>query len=374
MNTNNRILASGCLTSAISATFFLVLPLAIGAIGNGTEYGEQFLGLIATTYLIAFTIAGVFSAAIPANTNQRYLSFSGFVLLIFGFFLAAISMNNEARLLTGFAAAGIGAGILYSVSFRIIGLAQNIERAFGLKLFTEQIVAAALFFTFSYLSLSYSPLMKALSAVALLFMVVITFTPKNAAIEESTETNIAPHTSKPTFVMSIFAVIVFMLAMTGPWTFLEPLSVERRIDSQLFGTLGAISLLLGGVGGAIAAVQAAKLGLNKPLIWSVIITIIIYGVLIALGSPGFIIFVLAFPMLWNYALAYQFSATTHLDRHNQYSGWLAPAVAIGASVGPLLAGTILENRDGFLTMLIVTGLLSAIGLLLTVQSLRSNAR
>ena len=162
--------------------------------------------------------------------------------------------------------------------------------------------------------------------------------------------------------------------MTGPWTFLEPLSVERQIDSQLFGTLGAISLLLGGVGGAIAAMQAAKLGLNKPLILSVIITMIIYGVLIGLGSPGFIIFVLAFPMLWNYALAYQFSVTTHLDRHNQYSGWLAPAVAIGASVGPLLAGTILENRDGFLAMLIVTGLLSAIGLLLTLQSLRSNAR
>ena len=133
--------------------------------------------------------------------------------MIVGFFLAAISMHNEARLLTGFAAAGIGAGILYSVSFRIIGLAKNIERAFGLKLFTEQIVAAALFFTFSYLSLSYSPLMKALSAVALIFMIVITFTPKNAAIDDSSETKIASHTSKPAFIVSIFAVIVFMLAV-----------------------------------------------------------------------------------------------------------------------------------------------------------------
>jgi len=74
MNKNITVLASGCLTSGISATFFLVLPLAIGAISNGTDYGEQFLGLIATTYLIAFTIAGIVSAAIPASTNQRRLS------------------------------------------------------------------------------------------------------------------------------------------------------------------------------------------------------------------------------------------------------------------------------------------------------------
>jgi len=374
MNKNITVLASGCLTSGISATFFLVLPLAIGAISNGTDYGEQFLGLIATTYLIAFTIAGIVSAAIPASTNQRRLSFSGFVLLVSGFFLAAISMHTETRLLAGFAVAGLGAGILYSVSFRIIGLAQNIERAFGLKLFTEQIIAATLFFIFSFLSLSFSPLMKALSAVALIFMVVIAFTPKNAAIEDTKKTQNVSQSSKPAFVMSIFAVIVFMLAMTGPWTFLESLSVERQIDSQLFGTLGAISLLLGGVGGAIAAIQAAKFGLKRPLILSVITTVVIYGVLIWLGSPGFIIFVLAFPLLWNYALAYQFSAATHLDHQNQYSGWLAPAVAVGASVGPILAGTILEHGDGFLAMLIITGLVSALGLLLTVQSLRSNAR
>jgi len=354
MNKNITVLASGCLTSGISATFFLVLPLAIGAISNGTDYGEQFLGLIATTYLIAFTIAGIVSAAIPASTNQRRLS--------------------ETRLLAGFAVAGLGAGILYSVSFRIIGLAQNIERAFGLKLFTEQIIAATLFFIFSFLSLSFSPLMKALSAVALIFMVVIAFTPKNAAIEDTKKTQNVSQSSKPAFVMSIFAVIVFMLAMTGPWTFLESLSAERQIDSQLFGTLGAISLLLGGVGGAIAAIQAAKFGLKRPLILSVITTVVIYGVLIWLGSPGFIIFVLAFPLLWNYALAYQFSAATHLDHQNQYSGWLAPAVAVGASVGPILAGTILEHGDGFLAMLIITGLVSALGLLLTVQSLRSNAR
>jgi len=374
MNRQMKALTSGCLISAISATFFLVLPLAIGAISNQTEYGEQFLGLIATIYLFSFTIAGVLSASISPKVDQRLVSLVGFLLLISGFFLTAVSLPDHTVLLTGIGMAGLGAGILYSVSFRIIGLATNLERAYGLKLFTEQILAATIFFIFAYLALPFSLLMKSLAGIAFLFMSVIVFTPKFAFIERDNHLADTENSNISAVILSIFAVVLFMFAMTGPWTFLEPLSQERSLDPKLFGTLGAISLLLGGVGGGIAAIQGKKYGLQKPLFFSIIIAIGIYAALMFMELPGFIIFILIFPLLWNYALAFQFSITSQLDKQNRYSGWLAPAVAIGATGGPIFAGTILENTETAMVMILVAGLLSSLALLISAKTRKLNSR
>ena len=270
--------------------------------------------------------------------------------------------------------AGLGAGILYSVSFRIIGLATNLERAYGLKLFTEQILAATIFFIFAYLALPFSLLMKSLAGIAFLFMSVIVFTPKFAFIERDNHLADTENSNISAVILSIFAVVLFMFAMTGPWTFLEPLSQERSLDPKLFGTLGAISLLLGGVGGGIAAIQGKKYGLQKPLFFSIIIAIGIYAALMFMELPGFIIFILIFPLLWNYALAFQFSITSQLDKQNRYSGWLAPAVAIGATGGPIFAGTILENTETAMVMILVAGLLSSLALLISAKTRKLNSR
>ena len=117
------ILVSGCVISAIAAAFFLLLPISIGAAANETSLTESALGLLATVYLLAFTLSGILSALSPHSLNQRIISFFGFVILASGFGMASTSLNSPNLMTTAFAVAGMGAGILYSVGFRIIGMA-----------------------------------------------------------------------------------------------------------------------------------------------------------------------------------------------------------------------------------------------------------
>lgn len=368
---NKSILWAGSILSAVSAAFFLLLPIAIGAVASETEYEESYLGFLATSYLLAFTAAGIVIALSPSSLNQKFVTLAGFVLLSLGFWSTGVVLHEPQYLTTGFALSGVGAGILYSVGFRIMNLAKNLQSAYGVKLFAEQIIAAALFFYLSQSGFAFEALMKFLAAFVILCAGSILITPSDTQKEvlDGSATNRWP--SQRIF-LSILCIAAFMFSMTGAWAFLETLSIERSVSTELFSTLGAIGLLLGAVGGFVAAVQGNRFGSTKPLLLAALIVVCIYLLLIAAGYNGFVIFFLAFPFVWNYALAFQLSVSAENDTSNQFAAWLAPAIAIGASGGPLLAGFILELSSGYVAMLAVTGGMSAIALFASAATIKKN--
>lgn len=363
---------AGSILSAVSATFFLLLPLAIGSVAGETDYEESYLGFLATSYLLAFTAAGVVIALSPSSLNQKLVTSVGFILLALGFWSTGLSLHAPQYLTAAFALSGIGAGILYSVGFRIINLAKNLQSAYGIKLFAEQIVAAALFFYLSLSGFAFEALMKFLAVFVFLCAASILITPRNTQKKDQNDSVVSRWPSKR-ILLSILCIAAFMFSMTGAWAFLETLSIERSVSTELFSTLGAIGLLLGAVGGFVAAIQGNRLGSTKPLFLAALFVVFIYLFLIVAGFNGFVVFFLAFPFIWNYALAYQLSVSAENDKSNSFAAWLAPAIAIGASGGPLLAGVILELSSGYALMLAITGAMSAIALLASATTVEKSS-
>ena len=365
-HSQSSILISGCIISAVSAAFFLLLPISIGAVASEGTVNESGLGLLATAYMIAFTIACVIGALAPPSFNQKLASVFGFVVLSIGFGMATLYLDTPNLLAFSFAIAGIGAGILYSIGFRIIGMAKNISSAFGYKLFAEQIVGASLFFYLSQAGISFVFMMGFLAVFVLISTLVVTIMPSRSILAKDTSNGDRKFPSG-VLIWSILAIVFYMFAMTGSWAFLETLSQSKDVKPEQFSILGAISLLLGAVGGFAAGLQGEKMGLKTPLLISAMATLAIFVILMASGYFGFVIFTLSFPLIWNYALAYQLAAAAKNDPANRFSGWLAPAIALGASGGPIIAGLILENTQGYSAMLILSGLGSALALLLSMR-------
>jgi len=166
--------------------------------------------------------------------------------------------------------------------------------------------------------------------------------------------------------LSFLAIMIFMAAMTAPWAFLEGLSHDKNVSADLFSTLGAAGLLLGAVGGLTAAFQGNRFQNVAPLLGAAGLLVLIFGAVGSSQINGFIIFALLFPFIWNYALAYQLSVVAHHDSGNNYAAWLAPAIALGASAGPILGGIVLDSSGGYGSLVFGAGLIACLALCLSV--------
>lgn len=370
----SKIVFSGSAISAVAACMFLLLPIIIGEAANEHLYGEAALGLLASLYLAGFTVSGIASAAFQRRFAMRRLLWVAFITLTTGLGVAAFYFKHFQVLSIGFIAAGVGAGCLYSISFRIIAMASELERAFGWKLFTEQIFAATLFFLLSWYVEGFTILMALIALVVALGASIIRFTPElePEPVELKMDKSMFNNRGRLSFayLAALVSVALFMTALSGPWAFLESIAERAGVHGSQFATLGAIGLLLGAGGGLLVAIQGGRFGSTGPLILStILISILLYflGIAISLATVFAMLFI---PFFWNYALAYQMAVAAQHDPQNSWTSWLSPVIAVGATLGPVSAGWLFEMTGDYVRILLISGVLMVAALVASASIAR----
>ena len=101
--------------------------------------------------------------------------------------------------------------------------------------------------------------------------------------------------------------------------------------------------MIGGVLGGLAAVMTGgRWGRRAPLLGS---TVLFLGVFVFYGRGfqvvGFTLATFLFVAAWNYVLAYQMAIISELDRDGRYAVLMPAAQALGAIVGPAVAGIVI---------------------------------
>ncbi|WP_109355576.1 MFS transporter [Sphingorhabdus sp. EL138] len=366
----SRFIVFGSAVSAVSSLYFLVLPVVLGAAGRTGNWDETELGSIASAYLLFFTVAGAASAGFNAIFRAKLIRALPCFFLGGGFGIAALQSQNLNMVMLGHALAGIGAGALYSVSFNLVAASKNAGNGFGWKLTAEQALGASGFLLLSGLALSFAGMMAVLAAFCFLAGTILVFAPYEKIIEKAaTKSSAFEHGWR--FLLALAAVGIFMGALSGIWAFLEQFSTEAGVSVQAFGYIGFASLILGGGGGMAAGLLGDRFGNGKPLIFSAIILVFIIIGLATVSAIPVIGGALAFPLLWNFTMAYQLAIASNLDPANRYVGWLSPTVAGGATLGPLGAGFLLAGNATFIPLLTVTAIIAIGALMLSANLSRA---
>lgn len=140
--------------------------------------------------------------------------------------------------------------------------------------------------------------------------------------------------------------MIFMIGISGVWAFVERMANDNSIDAIEIGRALSFGVIGGGLGGFIAALIGNKFGRKIPLLLSVSILSTAFIVLNSdFSSFTFTLTCIALSGLWNYSLAYQMGIVADLDISGRLTVMMPSALALGAMLGPAIAGLVIMGKD-----------------------------
>ncbi|WP_163933293.1 MFS transporter [Paraferrimonas sp. SM1919] len=345
MNTyqsSNKNLITAAIMSAVGSLFFLMMPTILAMLGEHFKLSLELQGYTASAYFLGFLVAGLCQ-----NKIEQLLALKQQALISFSFVLMALLLlsyiSEPALLLLNLILLGIASGSLFSLAISIISFADDPDRWFGIKVTAEQILSAILLFSLPLLVTGFVSLIYLLFVACIICAFSIFLLPKQKLQNHEAASSFKLSDINIAFKVGVIAIIIKFAGLSGLWAFIETMGGELAPSPEVFGQSIGISLLGGLVGGLIAAIKASKFGHKIPLIFgNLLLLAIIYSYSLELNFELFIGITFGLSFLWNYTIAYELSLVAKHDPNNKYVSLMAPAIAIGAIIGPGIAGNLIS--------------------------------
>jgi predicted MFS family arabinose efflux permease len=345
---SKRAVFAASTISASGSAIFLIMPLLIGVASEDLGLSKKDAGFVASSYFGGYLLICLSLVLWIQKVHWQLVTLSGYSLLISGLLLSVLS-ENYSFILLAFFIAGCGGGILFGLCLCIIAETDNPDRYFGVKLCAEQLLAVALLFILPLYvtnTWGFTGMAVCLSVVFMLLAFFAFWMPPrgNRSTTKNSKTN--SNYSTRAVWLSLFCLMIFMIGISGVWAFVERMANDNSIDAIEIGRALSFGVIGGGLGGFIAALIGNKFGRKIPLLLSVSILSTAFIVLNSdFSSFTFTLTCIALSGLWNYSLAYQMGIVADLDISGRLTVMMPSALALGAMLGPAIAGLVIMGKD-----------------------------
>ncbi|MDG1988234.1 MAG: hypothetical protein P8J18_09665 [Halieaceae bacterium] len=354
-NINKRVIFAASTVSASGAAIFLIMPLLIGVAIDELGFLNEQAGFMTSSYFAGYLLICISAVFWMQRSQWRYVSIFAYSLLISGLLLSIVT-KIYTLILIAFFISGCGGGILFGLCLCILAETDDPDRYFGVKLTAEQALAVILFLIlpqYVIKSWGYTGLVVCLSLVFLFLASFIVWIPNQGTMRKSQQLDDGKtHSSLPVW-LGLLYLMIFMGGLSGVWAFVERMANNNGISAVNIGQALSFGLVGGGIGAFAAAVNGDKFGRTIPLILSLILLSIVLLILNTnFTSLMFALIIFIFTGLWNYSLAYQMGIVAILDASGQLTVLMSSSLALGAMIGPLIAGLIITDQS-FLYVLLL---------------------
>ena len=261
------------------------------------------------------------------------------------------------RLLTGL----LGEGPLYACSYAVLGMARKSDRAYAWALILSVVVGAAM--------LAAQPALQRLASAGLLLPFVVAsaalipalrWLPALGAPADHQRTDEAARPTHESHGL-LLAIAVWFGAPGLCWAFAEAVGTSRGLPVAQVDQALALATVFGLIGLAAPVVFEDRFGRVVPVLVATVI--VIAAAVASVAASHFAALVAALSLFyigWNIASVYQLSALAKSDSTGRYAGLGALAQLVGLSVGPPIAGALLD-RIGYAAIPICVAAFSGIG-------------
>lgn len=354
---NNWTVFSVVVGSGVALLVLLTGPILVGAFVEILGLSEQNAGLIFSAEMFGFTCGAVVLFAALAWSWQR-VAFLALSTMIVGNLAAIVAATTTLLVICRFVA-GIGSGMLMTLTIVVIGTMRNTDMVYGLWTVGQLLLGAAGLIVFPII-IAERGLAAVFAVIALLgLMLFATVRFYSAASPQAGAQRPAQNDRANALVglICLGGVFIYYAGQAAVWVYLERVGVSWNIDQALIAKVLFAGLFAGIVGAAIAVVLGDRAGRRTPVVGSLVVSAIAIALLLVPAELGrFAIAACLFNFGWYLFLPYSAAVIASVDRDGRLLTGLGVVFPASLAAGPAFAA-LFVGEFGLLGPLVI-GLVS----------------
>ena len=339
-------LAAALLLGVIGPEVFIVQPGFVQGLVAHVGFSEQQAGYVASAEMWGLALTTLMMSWVASRVDWRKLLMVSTLVVVAGN-LGSLATVDPA----GFAAwrfvAGLGCGVLVSLSFTMVGLTANPDRNFG------YLIAAVL--TYGAFGLWLMPgafdligmkgLIVFFALFPLLALPLLRYLPRSGEEQVHAE-NGAVTLSISLRAVAVITMLGYFLAQGVVWAYLFLIGLSGGVDEQGVANGLTISQFLGIAGALLAAVLGSRWGRLGPLSVGILGGIVpLFFLFEQFSALQYGIAVSAYNFAWNLTHPFLLAAMASFDRSGKLVVHAVGAQMLGLAIGPALAASVVQSDD-----------------------------
>ena len=336
--------------NVICITYYNILALVAGSAAGDRGLTLEQIGFAASAFLAGLALINFAGFYWLRRFNWRRLVIVGNLLATAAFLIPVYNFSFEVWLACNLFA-GLAAGLSFGVSIACLGDSNQPERNFAIAYLGQTFLSAGIIFSLPRISSSLDIFGLGHWIAAGLMLLGLGLTrliPKRgvtrAVALESRGLNKTsmPNPARAALIMALGVLVLNVIAEGAVWTFLERIAVADGYDTLFAANVISASFFTAGAGSLLAAVIGVRFGRVKPFLLAVAASIISVVMFWRGGTEiVYIIAVLLFAAAWNLGSPYRMALATSADTTGQFATFVPAMQALGAAIGPAVAGMLI---------------------------------
>ena len=330
---------------ALSALFFNISPVVVGAAADNRGFSNQQLGMLMVPGMSAKVLISLLLSFWVRQINRKLLLLFGGACAFVGYIIAAFT-TSFTTLLIALGIAGIGTGILYCISMACLGAAKNPERGFGFsQLFQSIFMMIGLYAVPIWISPIWglTGVFMLLAMGVVLAVALIAYFP--ATGKQTTEigaqyNNQAIDSMKLSpAIMAMAALFIFNIGFNGFWVFYERIATNIGYTTEAIAITLSTSVGIGTLGAFLPILVYNRINRNSMIIAiGLILILVMVGLITIFNESVFWVLSMLFQACWSAMLAYMFASIAAEDRYGKIVILIPAVYAISSVIASAAAG------------------------------------
>jgi len=332
---------------ALSALFFNISPVVVGAAADNRGFSNQQLGMLMVPGMSAKVLISLLLSFWVRQINRKLLLLFGGACAFVGYIIAAFT-TSFTTLLIALGIAGIGTGILYCISMACLGAAKNPDRGFGFsQLFQSIFMMIGLYAVPIWISPIWglTGVFMLLAMGVVLAVALIAYFP--ATGKQTTEigaqyNNQAIDSMKLSpAIMAMAALFIFNIGFNGFWVFYERIATNIGYTTEAIAMTLSTSVGIGTLGAFLPILVYNRINRNSMIIAiGLILILVMVGLITIFNESVFWVLSMLFQACWSAMLAYMFASIAAEDRYGKIVILIPAVYAISSVIASAAAGFI----------------------------------
>ena len=316
-------------------------PQLLGALAVEGRLSVTALGMLATVELLAMGIAAGAAGFVLPVTRLRAIT--GAALLIAGG-ADLTPWLDSGPLFGARIVAGLAEGVLIWIMIGFIIRTDRPERWSGIYLAVQTLAQFALASAIGYSAASSTSGFGALGVVTVVGLLALPWLPDSyPPLVASDDIGGMPPARGLVALAGVVAYLAFIVAI---WVYLEPLALDHGIAPATIHLMAPLALAMQVLGAGVATLLAGRLPARLAIAVVGLLNLGLLAILAAPPSPAaFIVATAAFGFLWLFILPFQITIAIAADPSRRAALLIGGAQLTGSSLGPLLAGILIGEKD-----------------------------
>lgn len=341
------VIVSGTVVLCLGALMFNLLPLLLGLIADSRALSPEKIGLLATTYVFSFSLVSFPAVFLIKKIGWRGITTACCVAVSL-LLIVVVYVESFSAVLTSFFLIGLATGMLFGLGNRILGGTSDPDRTVGYGYVVALVVAAVILFVSSAIVIPKFGAVGVFFTAALFILMLAATSPWLPSDDSAAAVGGQPPRGNFTteILLGLLSMVCFYIGAAGLWAFIERIGVSNGIAQSTVALILGTGLLVTALASLLPMITEGKVRRsNMLLVLFIVASIALYLFSLSNVLPYYFFSTMLFNFAWGAAVVYISAVIAIADSTGTFLVLIAAATGLGASIGPMLAGYLIEDGD-----------------------------